>query len=387
MKKKLLVETYVTKLHLKESAAASEPEVLATWEGPFAEYDKPNKNDRLYEEALWDKVIESDHLKDLLKRKVLYGELDHPEDRMTVKTTEMAFCITELKKNPATKTIDGVCKILNTPRGKLMNTLLRFGSVLGMSSRGMGEMHENASGLSVVDPDSFDFITFDCVTDPSNGGALPTLTESVDYSRDTVLKNKYEAVLETIKNGDEKDLKYIESISSEFPEEMASDIINKVEDRRKSIESEIPVDDDADEGPTPEETSQEDPVDNSTDSNNSTPNDEQTQSNEVSKKLDDLITIGNRIADSLEKLLDKLESKQTVELEPEDPVSENIGLVDDQGRQGTLIKPRVKSSVTESSATIPQVESAQIIRQTRIVKPRNERDGLVSQATIASLIK
>ena len=64
----------------------------------------------------------------------------------------------------------GKLKILPTPMGQLVKTMLENGVKLGVSSRGSGNVSEDGSG-NVSD---FEIITVDVVAQPSAPGAYPT---------------------------------------------------------------------------------------------------------------------------------------------------------------------------------------------------------------------
>jgi hypothetical protein len=64
----------------------------------------------------------------------------------------------------------GKLKILPTPMGNLVKTMLEAGVKLGVSSRGSGNVSEDGSG-NVSD---FEIITVDVVAQPSAPGAYPT---------------------------------------------------------------------------------------------------------------------------------------------------------------------------------------------------------------------
>jgi hypothetical protein len=64
----------------------------------------------------------------------------------------------------------GKLKILPTPMGLLVKTMLESGVKLGVSSRGSGNVKEDGSG-QVSD---FEIITVDIVAQPSAPGAYPT---------------------------------------------------------------------------------------------------------------------------------------------------------------------------------------------------------------------
>jgi hypothetical protein len=64
----------------------------------------------------------------------------------------------------------GKLKILPTPMGNLVKTMLESGVKLGVSSRGSGNVREDGSG----EVSDFEIITIDVVAQPSAPGAYPT---------------------------------------------------------------------------------------------------------------------------------------------------------------------------------------------------------------------
>jgi hypothetical protein len=64
----------------------------------------------------------------------------------------------------------GKLKILPTPMGQLIKTMLESGVKLGVSSRGSGNVKEDGSG----EVSDFEIITVDMVAQPSAPGAYPT---------------------------------------------------------------------------------------------------------------------------------------------------------------------------------------------------------------------
>ena len=76
----------------------------------------------------------------------------------------------------------GRIEILPTPCGKIAETLIESGVILGISSRGVGSTSKNESGLDIVQ-DDFALICFDLVQEPSTHGAFMTLGESVSVDK------------------------------------------------------------------------------------------------------------------------------------------------------------------------------------------------------------
>ncbi len=95
------------------------------------------------------------------------GEVDHPEG-LNINIDRVSHMITETWMEADNGY--GKLKILPTPMGNLVKTMLEAGVKLGVSSRGSGNVSEDGSG-NVSD---FEIITVDVVAQPSAPGAYPT---------------------------------------------------------------------------------------------------------------------------------------------------------------------------------------------------------------------
>jgi len=95
------------------------------------------------------------------------GEVDHPEG-LNINLDRVSHMITEMWMDDANGY--GKLKILPTPMGTLVKTMLESGVKLGVSSRGSGNVSEDGSN-TVSD---FEIITVDVVAQPSAPGAYPT---------------------------------------------------------------------------------------------------------------------------------------------------------------------------------------------------------------------
>ena len=95
------------------------------------------------------------------------GEVDHPEG-LNINLDRVSHMITDMWMDGPNGY--GKLKILPTPMGQLVKTMLESGVKLGVSSRGSGNVSEDGSG-HVSD---FEIITVDAVAQPSAPGAYPT---------------------------------------------------------------------------------------------------------------------------------------------------------------------------------------------------------------------
>ena len=77
----------------------------------------------------------------------------------------------------------GKVQVLNTPSGQVLKELVNAGVKLGISSRGLGSVHES-QGQTIVE-DDFQLICFDFVSEPSTTGAF-MMTEGKNINLDKV---------------------------------------------------------------------------------------------------------------------------------------------------------------------------------------------------------
>ena len=94
------------------------------------------------------------------------GEVDHPDD-LKVNLDRVSHMIMNMWMDGPNGY--GKFKILPTPMGNLIRTMLESGVKLGVSSRGSGNVDEMSGKVS-----DFEIITVDIVAQPSAPGAYPT---------------------------------------------------------------------------------------------------------------------------------------------------------------------------------------------------------------------
>lgn len=94
------------------------------------------------------------------------GEVDHPDD-LKVNLDRVSHMITDMWMDGPNGY--GKMKVLPTPMGNLIRTMLEAGVKLGVSSRGSGNVNERTGEVA-----DFEIITVDIVAQPSAPGAYPT---------------------------------------------------------------------------------------------------------------------------------------------------------------------------------------------------------------------
>ena len=130
--------------------------------GIFMQSDIQNQNGRVYPFSILQKEVKNYNNKFVKESRAL-GELGHPSGP-TINLDRVSHIITELYEDG--KNFIGKAKIMNTPNGKIVKNLIESGVRLGVSSRGLGSVKSNKSGVNEVQKD-FVLSTVDIVSDPS----------------------------------------------------------------------------------------------------------------------------------------------------------------------------------------------------------------------------
>ena len=135
--------------------------------GIFLQADIKNRNGRVYPMEVLEKEV-GRYNKKFINEKRAYGELGHP-DGPTVNLERVSHMVTELY--PDGKNFIGEAKIMETPMGKIVKTLMDEGGKLGVSSRGMGSLDQK-NGANYVRDDFYLATAADIVADPSAPNAF-----------------------------------------------------------------------------------------------------------------------------------------------------------------------------------------------------------------------
>jgi Prohead core protein serine protease len=124
-----------------------------------------NANQRVYPITEINRAIETLN-KQIKTGYSVLGEVDHPTN-LRINLDRVSHMITEMWLDGPNGY--GKMKVLPTPMGNLVRTMLESGVKLGVSSRGSGNVNEHDGAVS-----DFDIVTVDIVAQPSAPNAYPT---------------------------------------------------------------------------------------------------------------------------------------------------------------------------------------------------------------------
>tara|TARA_B100000900_G_scaffold230911_1_gene196089 strand:+ start:2397 stop:3041 length:645 start_codon:yes stop_codon:yes gene_type:complete len=130
--------------------------------GIFLQSDIKNRNGRVYPNQVLTREVKR-YNQEFINKNRAFGELGHP-DGPTVNLERVSHMIKRLY--PEGKNFIGEAKIMDTPYGKIVKSLIDEGAKLGVSSRGMGSLEQKGGG-NVVGSDFYLATAADIVADPS----------------------------------------------------------------------------------------------------------------------------------------------------------------------------------------------------------------------------
>ena len=157
--------------------------------GPYMMAEGVNKNNRMYPLEELEKEVERYNENMVLPGRAM-GELNHPSSA-DVDLERACHMITELSQDG--NVFYGKSKVLTTPCGQIVRSLINDGVKVGMSSRALGTLEEGSTHNTVK---NLKLVAVDCVADPSYPSAF---VNGILESKQWVLADdgKYEEIYDS----------------------------------------------------------------------------------------------------------------------------------------------------------------------------------------------
>lgn len=148
---------------IKESREQNNGKVMMR--GILQKADTLNQNGRIYPKDILEREVRN-YQKFILENRST-GECDHPADSV-INLKNVSHIVREARMDG--NVVYGTVELLNTPAGKILQTLVESGIKLGISSRGIGSTAKK--GDYYVVQDDFQLICWDFVSEPSTTQAF-----------------------------------------------------------------------------------------------------------------------------------------------------------------------------------------------------------------------
>lgn len=160
--------------------------------GPFIGCNQVNKNKRMYTLDETRKDVER-YINEMVKPGRAMGELNHPSSP-DVNLERACHLVTELYEDG--DSFIGKSKVLSTPCGQILRSLLNDGVKVGMSTRALGSLKESGDYNLV---ENLYLVAVDAVADPSYPKAF---VNGILESKEFILTSdgKYQEVYEKFEN-------------------------------------------------------------------------------------------------------------------------------------------------------------------------------------------
>ena len=151
--------------------------------GKLQEGGTVNGNMRMYPPEIMEREVKK--YGEMVKDNRALGELDHP-DSSIINLANVSHMVIDIWMDGPS--VMGKCKVLDTPSGQILRSLVDAGVKIGISSRGMGSVKEH-QGKTIVE-DDFQLICFDIVSEPSTPNAFMALSENKLMNEQVEKNNK-----------------------------------------------------------------------------------------------------------------------------------------------------------------------------------------------------
>ena len=161
---KLITEVTETLQYLAEDKDGKKTLFI---EGPFLQAEVVNRNGRKYLKETMAKEVQR-YTENYINKNRAFGELGHP-DTPSINLDRVSHMVVGLRQEG--NDWIGKAKILDTPMGNIVKSLIEGGAQIGVSSRGMGSL-KNVNGVNIVQDDFHLATAADIVADPSAPNAF-----------------------------------------------------------------------------------------------------------------------------------------------------------------------------------------------------------------------
>lgn len=176
---KLIKEVVEDVQYLKEATEDGQKNYYI--EGIIMQGDIKNRNGRVYPKQVLMRELKR-YNENYVSKKRAFGELGHPQGP-TINLDRASHMFTELREEGSN--VVGRAKVMETPMGKIVKNIIDEGGQLGISSRGMGSLKKNKSGIMEVQDDFMLATAGDIVADPSAPDAfVQGIMEGVEFYYD-----------------------------------------------------------------------------------------------------------------------------------------------------------------------------------------------------------
>lgn len=210
---------------VEEQGTVGNTAILAKVQGPFFVPNGTSRNKRFYSEQLWSKCIGKPSVQERLLKKRMFGTIGHETEinDETLLEGKISHIVTDLAVEKNDIKGYGEALILDTPAGRILNTVIRAGAGMFTSSRALGKFNgNNEAGVPKIDEDTYDLQTFDFVIEPGFLQANPKVVESLNELHKPEVEPQTKIIETSINKKDQGDKMELQELLKKSTEEVGS---------------------------------------------------------------------------------------------------------------------------------------------------------------------
>ena len=221
--------------------------VLAKVKGPSFFLDGFSRNGRFYPKKLWENALKHNETKIKLDRGLMFGCIGHPKDYTLdnlLESGKVSHKVTDIYIDK--KTGEGIAEyeILDTPSGRILNTILKSGSDMYVSTRAFGGFtnetkDKDGRKYKILDDKNFVIESIDFVIEPGFLDTNPQLVESIKEDLMELAKDKHHIVCESGVCSLGEDMMKIEEQQLKEEQDIEKKMDEVVEEMEEIVEAEV----------------------------------------------------------------------------------------------------------------------------------------------------
>ena len=183
---------------IQEAKGTLKEGVLAIVKGPSFFSDGYSRNGRFYPKELWENALKLNQTKEAISRGLMFGCIGHPKNYTLdelLESGKVSHKVTDITIDE--KTGDGIAtyEILDTPAGRILDTIIRSGSEMYVSTRAFGGFtnetkKKDGRDYKVLDTKNFELESIDFVIQPGFLSTNPKLVESISSDLEILSEDK-----------------------------------------------------------------------------------------------------------------------------------------------------------------------------------------------------
>jgi hypothetical protein len=225
--------------------------VLGIVEGKSFVLDGVSRNGRFYPKQLWENALKDTEVIQMLNDKIMFGCIGHPEEYTLddlLAEGKVSHIVTDIRIGK-----DGfgyaTYEILDTPSGRILNTVLRAGSKMKVSTRAFGEFVNEFKEIDgrkyqVINPKNFKLESIDFVIKPGIANVDVSLVEKIEKENHEDLEKLKESKITICEDGVctiIEEVELYEKIKKQYEDEIEKykKIIQTLKEENKELEDEV----------------------------------------------------------------------------------------------------------------------------------------------------